>query len=454
MPVRLYQKPGLHGTQHRQTPRRAARTKFLSLGRAPLLITLAILIHFLFSILYELGSGLGLGLDEESTLQNDADLRPVLSSSQSTKREEKKLSAAISPSSSDWCEQVRKARLELLSTFLHIQYPCQKMKPAISAIVCMLTDGVPEGSDSEIVFTSRDYINGVMALGASLQGNIDPSQTHQLLLVREGFEFQSNDVKRLQSVGWVIGTAPNFPLEQQYIPRYPRYKTTYTKVTALGLGEYKCVMLLDADTLVIGDLKEVMKCNVFQHPNNRVAGTIDWYQKHWHLFNTGSILWRPSGKEMDRVFNLTKDPAFMKAYSSDQAFLNNVYAERLNNTLNWEIVQLDTPEIRKGNPVIPHSLAQEGAVVPLSWEYNAQTHVEVLDVKFWETHRDTVRILHFTTKKGWQCERRYDPLPLHEITVPCKKELPNCYCREAHLYWKALEIGEARADKFVKIAKG
>ena len=356
------------------------------------------------------------------------------------------------------------------------------MKPATSAIVCMLTDGTTTQTGSKIVFSARDYINGALALGASLQGNIDASQTHQLLLLREGFELENDDLIRLESVGWTIGTAPNFPLQQKYIPKFPRYKTTYTKVSAIGLSEYKCVMLMDADTLAVGDLRDVMNCqSVFKHPNNRVGGTLDWYQMRWKLFNTGSILWKTDAKEMERVFNLTEDDSFMKRFGSDQDFLNNVYPDRLNNkTLNNEIVALDTVESRalsisgggggggggsgsssKNNkngynilsPVVPHSSAQTGAVVPLSWDYNAQTHAEVQNWEFWKAHRPTTKILHFTEKKGWQCERSLDePPPPEKMPKKCKKEIPICFCREAHLYWRALEKAEIASKKALALA--
>jgi hypothetical protein len=138
----------------------------------------------------------------------------------------------------------------------------------------------------------------------------------------------------------------------------------------------------------------------------------------------------------------------MKKFGSDQDFLNNVYGARLNNTLNNEIVALDTPESRGGHPVIPHPVAKQGMVVPLSWDYNAQTHAEVENMEFWKSHRETVRILHFTEKKGWRCERRYDdPPPLEDMPVPCKKEIPLCFCREANLYWTMFDRAESIANQ-------
>jgi len=341
----------------------------------------------------------------------------------------------------NWCDRVKKAR-EDLSPTLHIKVPCTTMTPkAISAVVCMLTDGVADTKTTNIIFSATDYIHGAMALGASLKGKIDPIKTHQLLLLREGFVLAKDDMIRLQSVGWTVGTAPNVPLEEKYRPRFPRYRTTYTKISAIGLSEYNCVMLMDADTLAVGDLKDLLTCSIFTESQHRVATTLDLYHRYWHYFNTGSILWRTSSKEMDRVFSLTKDPTWMKAFTSDQDFLNEVYPERLNNTLNWEIMLGKVTQIPGGQ------------VVDMGWRYNAQTHVEVQRTEWWENHRPDVRILHYTQKKGWQCEERHiPPPPLSEMPPDCKQKrtTPICFCRESHLYWNALSEAKALADQALK----
>lgn len=383
------------------------------------------------------------------------------------KEEEKKtikMDASPQTTAPSWCLRVKRARAESNLPHLQISYPCESLKPAVSAIVCMLTDGTTEQKTTRTVFAARDYINGALALGASLDGKTDKSQTHQLLLLREGFELENDDLTRLESVGWQIGTAPNFPIEKKYEPKFPRYKTTYTKVTVIGLSEYKCALLLDADTLVVGDLRDILKCDtVFHSPLNRVAGVLDFYRLGWKYFNTGSILWKTSTDELERVYKLTKNSSFMKRYPSDQDFLNNVYPERLKNvTLNNEIVALDNIISRESkaqngglDPVIPHSGAKEGAVVPLSWDYNAQTHTAEQNKDFWNSHRSTTKILHFTEKKGWQCNERYDPVATSTIRRNCnanKKEKRDklCFCDDAHLYFSALKKAEqAYAIKLV-----
>ena len=334
-----------------------------------------------------------------------------------------------------WCDRVHEARAKL-SPLYHIDVPCETMKPAHSAVVCMLTDGVASEKVSAGIFSAKNYIHGAMALGASLQGRIDPERTHQLLLLRQGFVLDTDDSFHLQSVGWIIGTAPNINLPINYVPAYPRYKTTYTKVSAIGLAEYECVWLMDADVLVTGDLKDMLTCNMFTEPQHQVAAGLDLYSGYWHYFNTGSIIWRTSSAEMERVFGLIQDPNFMQRFSSDQAFLNSVYPERLNNAMNRAIIEGNITQIPGGK------------VVDFGWGYNAQTHVEVDRSEWWESKRPTVNVLHFTEKKGWQCEERHQPPPpISDLPKNCRKDVsaPLCFCREAHLYWNALAKAKAAA---------
>ena len=88
----------------------------------------------------------------------------------------------------------------------------------------------------------------------------------------------------------------------------------------------------------------------------------------------------------------------------------------------------------------------------MTWDYNAQTHVEVEKVDFWASHRESVKILHFTQKKGWQCDERHTPPPpIADMPKKCKKEIPICYCREAHLYWDALVRAQTLANQSLGI---
>lgn len=340
-----------------------------------------------------------------------------------------------------WCNNVATARSKL-DPSLRITYPCEKMPQATSAVVCFLTAGVEVGKGSNIVFSGRDYINGALALGVSLQKHMTRKDTHQLLLVREGFSIPAEDIVNLEAVGWTLGVAPKVEVERKYVPKFERYKTTYTKISAIGLSEYKCVLLMDADAIAIGSIDDLLSCNIFDRPEYRVAGTLDFYRQKWLHFNTGSILWRPSAYEMNRVYNLTRDHSFMKKFGSDQIFLNNVYSSRTDVTNNTLI--LDDNE----------GLTREswGSVARLPWDYNAQTHVEVELPDYWEKHLADVKIIHFTQKKGWQCPKMSVP----PSTMPpknCKKEAPLCFCREGYRWWNLLSEAHEKGRAHSSVTK-
>ena len=339
------------------------------------------------------------------------------------------ISTKVSLSQSDWCDQVAKARSTLDSS-LHVRVPCEKMKPAKSAIVCYLTAGKPDGKGTRTVFTGSDYINGVMALGASLQDNLTRNDVHRLLLVNEGFPFPPEYEKKLESLGWIIGVAPHVHIDQQFLPGFARYKTVYNKVSAIGLSEYECVLLMDADTLTIGNIDSLMTCDIFDQPQYRVAGALDYYHKKWYHINTGSILWRTSSEEMNRVYGLTRDPSFMRKFESDQIFLNTVYPDRTNVQLNEQIMKGEQGAREKW-----------GSIVHLPWKYNAQTHLEYQLPDYWTENSSDIRILHYTQRKGWQCPERYEPSNekiTNQSDIQCKQN-PLCACHEGYRWYQYLK---------------
>jgi hypothetical protein len=343
--------------------------------------------------------------------------------------------------STSWCEKMKNERSKL-DPNLHISYPCENIQPTKynSAIVTFLTAGVKEGEGSRIVFEGKDYINGAIALGASLSQQLTREDTIRLLLVSDQFTLPKESEKQLEAVGWTIGKAPAVPIESKYVPGFNRYKTTYVKIAALGLSEFKCALLMDADALAVGNLDDLLSCNVFDKPEYQVAGTLDYYHKRWRHFNTGSILWKTSAQEMNRVYGLTKDESFMKRFESDQIFLNHVYPDRIDLQVNKRMIEdSDFSENRNRDGW--------GKVVDLGWKYNSQTHVEVQLPTFWKKHLADTKIIHYTEKKGWQCPEEHGSPPSDEVmsnlkNCDNKKRDELCFCGTGYLWWDALRKGQ------------
>ena len=369
-----------------------------------------------------------------------------------------------------WCDKIREERSKLHPD-LHISYPCDSSATGnpdqhhyTSAVVTYLTAGVEEGKGSRTVFTGKEYINGALALGASLSQHLTSDTNKnilQLLLVKDGFTLPEIERTKLEKVGWTIGKAPNVDIERKWLPRYPRYRTVYTKISAIGLSEFECVLLLDADTLVVGDLDDLLRCNVFDNTSNddgnsgnakssnyMVAGTLDYYHKRWHHFNTGSILWNTSADEMNRVYQLTKDESFMKRFESDQIFLNTVYPDRIDRKKNAVLLE-EGFDLLDGNS--SNHYEYWGKVANLGWRYNVQTHVEVQHQTFWKDHFAGMKIIHYTEKKGWQCPEQHDSPPSEETmsslercgrNVDAKVSSELCFCGLGYLWWDALKLAE------------
>jgi hypothetical protein len=340
------------------------------------------------------------------------------------KMHSKELSAA-----GDWCQKVKQAR-STLNPQLHISTPCETLTPAPSAIVVYITAGVSPDKASKIVFSGQDYINGVLALGASIQDNLTIN-VHKLLLLRQDFldTVPAEILEKLKKY-WTIGIAPAVDIDDKYVPRFARYKTVYSKVSILGLSEYDCVLLLDADTLVVGNIDSLMTCDLLK-PNFRAAGGLDLYHGQWRHFNTGSVLWRPSSEEMNRVYALTKDKSFMKRFESDQIFTNTVYPYRNDVKLNERLMNNERVDAK-----------ELGEIAHLPWEYNAQTHLEYQRPSFWDPRVADLKIIHFTQKKGWQCQERYDKPealnPKRPPTKDCKMDT-DCACNLGYRWYQYLQ---------------
>lgn len=335
----------------------------------------------------------------------------------------------------NWCDIVSKAR-QNLNPSLHIRVPCEKMKPAKSAVVCMLTAGVPDGKGSRTVFTGTDYVNGALALGASLNDNLtsQKGRVHKLLLIKEGFTLPSESIQKLEAVGWIIGKSPDIQVDKKYTPSFARYKNVYPKISVIGLAEYDCVLFMDADTLTIGNIDELMTCNVLDRPEYKVAGGLDYYRGRWYHFNTGSVLWRPSSDEMTRVYQLTRDETFMTRFESDQIFINTVYPDRTNRELNEKILNSENDEA-----ALEKLRVHFGQVAHLPWAYNAQTHVEFQLPKFWDDRLPYAKILHYTQKKGWQCPQTYEkPKGSNKGKCDPKTDV-ECACREGYRWHNYLK---------------
>lgn len=122
-------------------------------------------------------------------------------------------------SSNAWCKSAKRAR-STLNKKLHVNVPCKTMKPAHSAVVEYTAARVSKEKASKTVFSGKDYIDGVMALGASLNDHLTTQRTHKLLFLREDFiaTLPKGVLEKLNKIGWTIGIAPVVDIDDKYAP--------------------------------------------------------------------------------------------------------------------------------------------------------------------------------------------------------------------------------------------
>lgn len=244
-------------------------------GRTKTLLILSIIISLVFLFFFVGLPSLDYGsLEKEFAIKTSGKTSSMSYNDQTSKQEPKE----------SWCDTVKRARSKLDPMF-RIDVPCEKMKPAKSAIVSMITGGAPEGKGSRVVFEGGDYVKGTLALGASLLDNLKSGDVHKLLLVKKGFPLPEEHVKNLEAVGWTIGVSPDVNVEAKYMPRFGRYKNVYPKISIIGLEEYDCVFFVDADTLTVGSIDDLMTCSLFDKPEYIIAGGLDLYHRKWKVRN-------------------------------------------------------------------------------------------------------------------------------------------------------------------------
>ena len=61
-----------------------------------------------------------------------------------------------------------------------------------------------------------------------------------------------------------------------------------------GLTEYSCFLLMDADTLVVGELDPLLDCSSVLPHGKLIAGVQDYKRGRWVTYNTGNLLMRQS----------------------------------------------------------------------------------------------------------------------------------------------------------------
>ena len=212
--------------------------------------------------------------------------------------------------------------------------------------------------------TSPAYVVGAAVLGHSLLKAGWPHET--LLMVTDKVEQSERDElsrywQRIVEVAPIENPNPVAEQGTSY------FATTYTKLRVWEQTEYTKLVFLDADTIVLGPLEDLLSCPEFGAAP--CMGALD-------MFNTGVMVVEPSREVLQDM--VTKIEVLPSYDGSDQGFLNSYFPD-------W----FSGPQ--------EHRLPTRYNVPAILYLYHSS----------WSRIRDEIRVLHFFgPRKPWMVKSR------------------------------------------------
>jgi len=247
---------------------------------------------------------------------------------------------------------------------------------AIPSPVCLNSDFRAESNRSvwTMVTDGEEYVRGAQKLGVSVLSNTR-RPVDLVVLELKSKPLSTKNWARLQSVGWKRCTVDRIaPTDEQLT--YPRFRDQFSKLHLWGMIEYKMVVYLDADTLVVRAVDAIFETEM---GSAFMAAGRDYQASTWQPgFNMGVFVVLPSRPEYTRLKRLQKFGLIpFQTSMAEQGFLNVVY---------------------------------RNAWARLPFGYNANLAIYTQDRVYWDKNIDTVRIIHYTMSKPWACDLHYAPV--------------------------------------------
>ncbi|XP_020966816.1 inositol phosphorylceramide glucuronosyltransferase 1 isoform X3 [Arachis ipaensis] len=149
---------------------------------------------------------------------------------------------------------------------------------------------------------------GVRVLGKSIRDT--GSKKDMVVLVSDGVSDYACNL--LQADGWIVEKISLLSNPNKIRPS--RFWGVYTKLKIFNMTDYKKVVYLDADTIVVKNIEELFKCA-------RFCGNL----KHSERMNSGVMVVEPSISLFNDMMNKVNT---LPSYTGgDQGFLNSYYLE-------------------------------------------------------------------------------------------------------------------------------
>ncbi|XP_043710346.1 inositol phosphorylceramide glucuronosyltransferase 1-like isoform X1 [Telopea speciosissima] len=209
-----------------------------------------------------------------------------------------------------------------------------------------------------------EFLLGVRVLGKSIRDT--GSTKDMVVLVSDGVSDYAK--KLLEADGWIVQTISLLANPNQVRPT--RFWGVYTKLKIFNLTNYKKVVYLDADTIVVKSIEDLFKCSKF-------CANL----KHSERLNSGVMVVEPS----ETVFNdMMNQVNTLPSYTGgDQGFLNSYFPGFANAHVFEPNLSSD---VMNSRPV---------EMERLSTLYNADVGLYMLANK-WMVDEKELRVVHYT----------------------------------------------------------
>ncbi|XP_024025163.1 inositol phosphorylceramide glucuronosyltransferase 1 [Morus notabilis] len=239
------------------------------------------------------------------------------------------------------------------------------------ALVWIPSNGVfgsPRQKSDEAYVTllyGDEFLLGVRVLGKSIRDT--RSTKDMVVLVSDGVSDYA--MKLLEADGWIVTKISLLANPNQVRPK--RFWGVYTKLKIFNMTNYKKVVYLDADTIVVKSIEDLFKCGKF-------CANL----KHSERLNSGVMVVESSQKVFDDMMSKVNT---LESYTGgDQGFLNSYYA----GFANAHVFEPNlSPEVLNSRPV--------PEMERLSTLYNADVGLYMLANK-WMVNESELRVIHYT----------------------------------------------------------
>lgn len=236
------------------------------------------------------------------------------------------------------------------------------------------------GPKSEYAYATllygEKFLLGVRVLGQSIK---ESGTKHDMVLVVTGDGVRMSTLKTLQNDGWRImqvETISNPGKGPGKLGFPAKLSSVYTKLSVFNMVDYKRVVYVDADAILVANSDDMFGC-----PGFCAA------MRHSEKFNSGIMVASPSAELFEDM--MSKIETLPSYTGGEQGFLDSYYSDFAN------------------GPFFNPSVKYEDSVnttMRMPTGYNADVGLYVLHSNKWVIPKEQIRIIHYSLGpvKPWQ----------------------------------------------------